>query len=149
MEHGRKRQRRRSESKIIFSVPLRQEGTIYRAPTEEIEHRRCQKGAEIEVFLSLCLKRFDTSTFLLYTLCFVRGLFTQAVVGHVVVSRVVGRIFTPGTLHDGLGVRSGRIWDASPAKPSKPLQVDAKSGVLPLGVCAELLAGLSGFAVHL
>ena len=94
------------------------------------------------VFLSPCLKRFDTSTFLLYTLCFVRGLFTQAVAGHAVVSRVVGRIFTPGTLHDGLGVRSGRIWDASPAKPSKPLQIDAKSVVLPLGVRAEFLAGL-------
>src|SRR5207249_3497466 len=51
--------------------------------------------------------------------------------------------FTPGTLQDGLGAKSGRIWDASPAKPSKPLQIDAKSGVLPLGVRAEFLAGLS------
>ncbi|PYU02123.1 MAG: hypothetical protein DMG34_17025 [Acidobacteria bacterium] len=64
-------------------------------------------------------------------------------------SCVVGRIFTPGTLQDGLGAKSGRIWDASPAKPSKPLQIDAKSGVLPLGVRAEFLAGLSGFAVYL
>ena len=33
-------------------------------------------------------------------------------------------------------------WDACPAKPSKPLRIEAKSVVLPLGVRAEFLAGL-------
>ena len=40
-------------------------------------------------------------------------------------------------------------WGASPEKPSEPLRFETKSVVLPLGVRAEFLAGLSGFAVHL
>ena len=95
-----------------------------------------------KVFLRLLRIRFDTSGFLPYTLLFVRGSFAQAVARRGYLTRVVGRIFTPGTLQDGLGARSGRIWDASPAKPSKPLQIEAKSVVLPLGVRAEFLAGL-------
>ena len=40
-------------------------------------------------------------------------------------------------------------WGASPEKPSKPLRFDTESGILSLGVRAEFLAGLSGFAVNL
>ena len=40
-------------------------------------------------------------------------------------------------------------WGASPEKPSEPLRFETRSVVLPLGVRAEFLAGLSGFAVHL
>src|SRR5208282_323133 len=40
-------------------------------------------------------------------------------------------------------------WDASPEKPSKPLRFDTESKVLSLGMRAEHLAGISGFAVDL
>src|SRR4030081_2756456 len=34
-------------------------------------------------------------------------------------------------------------WDASPAKPSKPLRIEARSERPPLGVRTEFLAGIS------
>src|SRR6267378_359675 len=41
-------------------------------------------------------------------------------------------------------------WGASPAKPSKPLRVETRSGFLPSGMRTEFLAGgSSGFAVDL
>ncbi len=41
-----------------------------------------------------------------------------------------------------IGSKERPEWDASPAKPSKPLRIEAKRVVLPLGVRAEFLAGL-------
>src|SRR5215471_15040168 len=74
--------------------------------------RRCSsfanRSALAKVFLRRARKRFDTLDFLPYTLSFVRGSFAQAVTRPGVWARVVGRIFSPGTMHDGMGAKSGR-----------------------------------------
>jgi hypothetical protein len=81
---------------------------------------RQAKRAGWRNFPQASAKKFDTSKFLLYTLCFVRASVSLVVAGHgnfgVPAWFVVGRIFASGTEQDGMGARSGRIWDASPAK---------------------------------
>ena len=72
------------------------------------EQSLCQRELFCKVFLRLLRIRFDTSGFLPYTLLFVRGSFAQAVARRGYLTRAVGRIFTPGTLQDGLGAKSGR-----------------------------------------
>ena len=106
------RKRRNARSRVATGVSLGKEGLE--------KSTRQAKGAGWRNFPQASAKKFDTSKFLLYTLCFVRASVSLVVAGHgnssVPAWFVVGRIFASGTEQDGMEARSGRIWDASPAK---------------------------------
>jgi len=112
-------------------------------------------GVRRRFFLRAVAKKFDTPEFLLYTLCFV-GASTSLVVAVAGARKVLSRS-SKQLEGSSLPEQSKTEWKRGaagygtpvPQKPSKPLRIEARSVVLPSGVRAELLAGLSGFAVHL
>jgi hypothetical protein len=79
---------------------------------------------------SLFRKLFDRTVFLLYTLCFVRGIFPKQC-GHLLVRGgwLEGNSSVPEQDRRN-GTEERPEWGASPEKPSKPLRFGTKSGTI-------------------
>ena len=113
-----------------------------------LEQPACQPEFPQGVFLRLLRIKFDTSRILPYTLLFVRGSFAQAVTRRGYLARAVGRIFTPGTLQDGLGAKSGR--NGTPVPQSRVSLSESKPRAeFCLLECVRGFLLVSGIAVSL